>query len=351
MLNQKFVIKLALLTLVVTIAAFLIHYEKLSNTIRNVKEDLVFPTLTSQIEAIKRIKIVSATGSKTTSFTVIPDGKHWKISEKGGYPARDSAIRETLLGLTELVYLERKTKDPNRHKKLSLRDLKIEGSKATQIILENNDGKIVVDAYFGKRVQNLSGGTPSVYFRQTNDPQTWLVRGELEVRGEILDWLSVVLLSIQRERILKATFNSPSEPTLVLSYNKDMERFDIQGLSKKREVRSRYRVLNVGTIPENLTLQDVRPAKLTPAPNLRSVEWETNDGLVVTLQLAKGKGADDRVWAHIAAEAIDHAKDKVIKEAQQINSRTKGWEFWLGNDVIKKLNETSESLTKEKSAD
>ena len=60
MLNQKFVIKLALLTLVVTIAAFLIHYERLSNTIRNVTEDLVFPTLTSQIEAIKRIKIVSA---------------------------------------------------------------------------------------------------------------------------------------------------------------------------------------------------------------------------------------------------------------------------------------------------
>ena len=76
MLNQKFVIKLALLTLVVTIAAFLIHYERLSNTIRNVTEDLVFPTLTSQIEAIKRINIVSAAGSKTTSYTVITDGKH-----------------------------------------------------------------------------------------------------------------------------------------------------------------------------------------------------------------------------------------------------------------------------------
>ena len=38
-------------------------------------------------------------------------------------------IRETLLVLNELVYLEIKKKYTNRHKKLRLSDLKIEGSK------------------------------------------------------------------------------------------------------------------------------------------------------------------------------------------------------------------------------
>ena len=42
MLNKKFVIKLALLTLVVTVAAFSVYYERLSSTISKVTETLVF---------------------------------------------------------------------------------------------------------------------------------------------------------------------------------------------------------------------------------------------------------------------------------------------------------------------
>ena len=351
MLNKKFVIKLALLTLVVTAAAFLVYYERLSSTISKVTETSVFPALASEIGSIRKITIKNSQGSQKESFTIVPEGKHWKVLEKGGYLARDTAIRETLLGLTELVYLEVKTKDPNRHKKLNLGNTNLKTSKATQIILEDDSGKILVDAHFGKRIQNLSGGTPSSYFRQSNDAQTWLVRGELDVRGEILDWLSVVLLSIQRERILEASFQSSNQPTLVLRYNTDMERFDIQDLSKDREIKSRYRVLNVGTIPENLTLKDVRPAKLTPDPNLRSVVWQTSDGLIVTLKLAREDGSDKRPWAQISAVTSKNAKEKVKNEARNINSKTRGWEFWLGNDVIKRLNETAVTLTKEKAAD
>ncbi|GIR54186.1 MAG: hypothetical protein CM15mP62_16570 [Rhodospirillaceae bacterium] len=167
-----------------------------------------------------------------------------------------------------------------------MEDTKLKTSKATQIILENDSGKILVDAHFGKRVQNLSGGTPSAYFRQSTDAQTWLVRGEVEVRGEILDWLSVVLLSIQRERILKASFRSSNQPALILRYNEDMERFDIQDLAKDREIKSRYRVLNVGTIPENLTLKMF--ARLNShRPQTKIRRMANPDGLIVTLKLAR----------------------------------------------------------------
>ena len=130
-----------------------------------------------------------------------------------------------------------------------------------------------------------------------------------------------------------------------------MERFDIQNLAKDREIKSRYRVLNVGTIPENLTLKDVRPAKPTQGPKLRSVEWQTPDGLIVTLKLAREDGSDKRQWAKISAVTTKNAKEEVKDEARNINSKTMGWEFWLGDDVIKLLNETPETLTKEKAAD
>ena len=112
MLNKKFVIKLALLTLVFTVAAFSVYYERLSSTISKVTETLVFPELASEIGSIRKITIKNSQGSQKGSFTIAPEGKHWKVLEKGGYLARDASIRETLLGLTELFYLDGKRKDP-----------------------------------------------------------------------------------------------------------------------------------------------------------------------------------------------------------------------------------------------
>ena len=351
MLTKRFVLKLTLLTLIVVIGACLVHYERWSKTIRNLEEDRVFPELINKIDSIAKIKIIRSKQFKGGSFTVVPEGEHWIVVDKGGYRTRDSAIRETLLGLTELVYQEAKTKDPSRHHKLQLTDVMKPTSKATRVILEDNNGTVLLDTHFGKRVQNLSGGTPSLYLRRTSDTKTWLTRGELEVRGNVLDWLSVVLLSVQRERIQKAIFNSGDTPVLILSYNKDMERFDIKGLSKDREVKSRYQVLNVGIITENLMLQDVRPAKLTPDKNLGSVEWQTVDGLVIKLRLAKDSKKGKHMWAHIEASTQKTASDKIKEEAKTITNKTKGWEFWLGDDTIKKLGSTSNSLTKLKPSD
>ncbi|MBH69114.1 MAG: hypothetical protein CMM58_12220 [Rhodospirillaceae bacterium] len=352
MLTKRFVIKLTLLTAIAVIAACIAHYERWSETIRNIAEDRVFPEIIDKLDQVAKIKIVRSSQNEVDNFTAVPSGNHWSIEEKGGYKTRDSAIRETLLGLTELVYQEAKTKDPDRHHKLHLQDVSKNSSKATRLILEDSNGDVILDALFGKRVQNLSGGTPSLYMRRSSEAQTWLTKGELEVRGDILDWLSVTLLSIQRERIQRAIFTTGSAPTLELSYNKDMERFDIVGLPSNREVKSRYQVLNVGIIPENLLLNDVRPATLSPDSNLSKVKWQTVDGLIVKMHLAKDK--DNKVkhtWAFIEASTSGTASDKVKKEAEVITRKTEGWEFWLGDDIIKRLNSTSKSLTKPKSSD
>ena len=282
MLTKPFVIKLTLLTVTAVICACIAHYDRWSETIRNISEDHVFPELINKLDLIAKIKVIRSNQNEIGSFTVVPSGKpgkHWSIEEKGGYKTRDSAIRETLLGLTELVYQEAKTKDPNRHHKLYLQEVTKNSSKATRLILEDTNGDTILDALFGKRVRNLSGGTPSLYMRRSSEAQTWLTKGELEVRGDILDWLSVALLSIQRERIHRAVFTTPSAPALELSYNIDMERFDIVGLPSNREVKSRYQVLNVGIIPENLVLNDVRPTKLSPDSSLSKDQFLSTIGL------------------------------------------------------------------------
>jgi len=351
MLTKRFVYGLAVLTVAISIAACLVHYNRWTETIRNVKEELVFPELAGKLESISKIKVSRSEKDDRGSFIIQPYDEIWGIKEKGGYQTRSGVIRETLIGLSQLVYQEAKTKDPNRHTKLELSDIRKETSRATRLIIEDSQGTILVDALFGKRLPNLSGGTPSLYMRKTQSPQTWLTKGEIQIRGGTLNWLSVVLMSVQRERLKNILLTSPSGSKLQMFYNKTFEKFEIRNLEKDREVKSNFQLLNVGVIPENLLLQDVRPAQLTPDPTLGGAQWETVDGLTIELSLAADKSNATRIWAFVNVKTDDNASEEVIKEAQEIEKKTKGWEFWLGKETIAKLQSTATSLTKVKQAD
>ena len=82
MLNKKFVIKLALLTLVVTAAAFSVYYERLSSTISKVTETLVFPELASEIGSIRKITIKNSQGSQKEVLQLPLKGNIGKFLKK-----------------------------------------------------------------------------------------------------------------------------------------------------------------------------------------------------------------------------------------------------------------------------
>jgi len=349
MLTKRFLYGLTLVTIVMCTAASLVQYNRWADTIRNVDEELVFPELSDRLETITKIKIERSSSDTRGSFVIEPFDNKWGIREKGGYQTRDGIIRETLIGLSQLTFQEAKTKDPDRHSKLKLRAINEKESRATRLVIEDNQGRILLDSLFGKRLQNLSGGTPSVYMRKTNEPQSWLTKGELEIRNGVLDWLSVILTSIQRERIKRVLFTTPDGDQLKLTYDTTFERFEIENLPKNREIKSRFQLLNVGIILENLLLQDVRPAQLIIDPKLGEALWETKDGLIINLSLASDK-TTNKLWASISATIKSNASEKVKKEAAKIQLRTEGWEFWLGEATIKKLQSTVNTLTKIKNS-
>ena len=349
MLTKRFLYGLTLVTIVMCTVASLVQYNRWADTIRNVDEELVFPKLSDRLETIAKIKIERSSSDTRGSFVIEPFDSKWGIREKGGYQTRDGIIRETLIGLSQLTFQEAKTKDPDRHSKLKLRAINEKESEATRLIIEDNQGRILLDSLFGKRLQNLSGGTPSVYMRKTSEPQSWLTKGELEIRNGVLDWLSVILTSIQRERIKRVLFTAPDGDELKLSYDTTFERFEIENLPENREIKSRFQLLNVGIIPENLLLQDVRPAQLIIDPKLGGALWETKDGLIINLFLASDK-TTNKLWASISATIKSTASEKVKKEAAKIQLRTEGWQFWLGEATIKKLQSTVNTLTKIKNS-
>jgi hypothetical protein len=159
----------------------------------------------------------------------------------------------------------------------------------------------------------------------------------------------VILTSIQRERIKRVLFTTPDGDQLKLTYDTTFERFEIENLPENREIKSRFQLLNVGIILENLLLQDVRPAQLIIDPKLGGALWETKDGLIINLSLASDK-TTNKLWASISATIKSTASEKVKKEAAKIQLRTEGWQFWLGEATIKKLQSTVNTLTKIKNS-
>jgi hypothetical protein len=352
MLTKRSVLILAVITFVVTTAAVLAQYTRWADTIRSVTSEPAFPKVGDALASITRIKLIRADGNAQGTFTFSRIGERWVIDDKGGYPATQSVIRQMLLGFTELKLVEAKTRIPARFEKLHLADISQAGSNASQVILEDKAGTVLLDALFGKRVASLSGSKPSIYIRRSGENQTWLATGELEIRGKALEWLPPQLLSILRERIERTTIMAPDEPAMDLIYDSQHKRFTIVDLPADRVVISNYQLLQVGMLPERLIMQDVRPSKgLVPDPALGSVVWRTKDGLTVSIEMAADPKSGDtrRPWAIVTVDVAADAKDKVAKEAKAIITRTKGWAYWFGEPILKRLRATRDILTSPKS--
>ena len=170
MLTKRFVLLLAAVTALTTAAAAGVHYMRWTDTIRSVDRQPAFPDFADKLGSVAKITISRAADNENGGFSFTPTGNRWGMLEKGGYQARQSVIRGTLLGLSDLLLREAKTKNPARHGKLLLRDLDLKGSKASRVVIEDKDGAVLLDALFGKRVPSLSGSTPTLYMRRTGDP-------------------------------------------------------------------------------------------------------------------------------------------------------------------------------------
>ncbi|MDA0341573.1 MAG: DUF4340 domain-containing protein [Proteobacteria bacterium] len=352
MLTKRSVLILAVITFVTAAAAVFAQYTRWTDTIRSVTSEPAFPKIGDALESVTRIKLIRADDNAQGSFTFSRAGERWVIDDKGGFPATQSVIRQMLLGFTELKLVEAKTRLPARFEKLNLADTSQAGSNASRVILEDKAGTVLFDALFGKRVASLSGSTPSIYMRRSGENQTWLATGELEIRGAALEWLSPQLLSILRERIERTTIMAPGEPPMDLIYDTKHKRFAIVDLPADRVVSSNYQLLQVGILPERLIMQDVRPSEgLAPDPALGGVVWRTKDGLTVTFEMATDPKSGDagRPWAIVTVDVAADAKDKVVKEAKAIVARTKGWAYWFGAPMLKRLRATRDILTSPKS--
>ena len=245
----------------------------------------VFPGLMSTINEVSELVVKAQSGT----MTIVRDGESWSVKEKHHYPANMGNIREALIGLGELNFLEAKTKNPELYEKLGLEDVEAEGSISTGVTLKDSAGTTLAEVIVGK--QHPSKGNPSqdeVYVRKPGNPQTWLTIGKLSIEKIPSEWLDKDFLEVEPKRVRRVNITHPDNTMLVLEKeNPDDLDFKVTNLPEGEEIQSQFAVNNIVSTVTSLSLDDVQPSSEISFEDesVVTATFETFDGLEGTVKL------------------------------------------------------------------
>jgi hypothetical protein len=271
---------------------------------------LLFPDLEKQINTVDQIAITQF--GKTITLKR-KDGA-WFVSGYDGIPAQFSAVRRTLMALSNTKIVEEKTKDPKHYASLDVNDTKTETSKAQHMTLYAGNNPLV-SLIMGKEESLLSGTShPDLYMR-LQDTVYW-TRGALPFPTQAKAYLDPVLWTIDASRLKDISWQAPTNQGMAKRQTPfDTSWQDAEGapLGQKEGVLLQS-ILRQWS--DSLTFSDIRPIDSVQSQSPAfTVTLNTFDGFSVTL-----RGYDDAekksVWVRVEATHND-AKDPTFWESQK----------------------------------
>ena len=306
---------------------------------------LMFPGLMARLEEVATIKVTRAGGEAT----IERKERAWVLKEASSYPADMEKVREVLIGLAQLETMEPKTKRADRYAKLEVEDATGKDAKSARVTLTDATGGTLADLIVGKTKFSLEG-IDSLYVRRPGEERAWLALGRVEPAQGRLGWVDPSFLSIDRERIRKATLRpSGPAPLVVFKSKAGDEDFKLAGMPPGTELKDEFGVSDIARVLQGLTFDDVRPAAEVPVDQGGEPYgvYETFDGLIFDLWLTE---FDGKTWLAGRAKAgTDPAPtEKVKKEIEAINTRLGTWGYALAEYELKNLKKTMADLVTKK---
>ena len=284
---------------------------------------LVLPEVAPHLADVAKVVLKHA----DSTITLVKHGNAWTIAEKGDYPANGQKMREMLLALAQLTYVEPKTARPDLYKRLNLDDPSAPKSESIEVGLYDAKGAALGSLITGRRrVDELGGGNDGVYVRAPGNAQTWLARGNLDIDGDIVQWLERRVVDIHDNRIKQAVLVGPDGATLTISRDKPDGKFTLKELPAGRELKSDTTLVEPATVLQAFDLTDVKVAKDLPFPaqGVAKGSYTTFDGLTVAVETAK---VGDTDW--IRLKASSDGSDKAKIEAESLNQRSSRWVYGI----------------------
>jgi len=200
-MNQRMLIRLAVVAVVALVAALWLGSRREPNTELEAHKALV-PGLKDAINDVTAVKLTGAASAPIA--TLEKSDKGWTVAERGGYAADAAKVREFLLKLADGELIEAKTANPELHKKLGVEDVAAKDAYGVRVEIEGlaKPYKLII----GRPNAQAGEGT---FVRRADEPQSWLAKGTISVDKNTGDWLKRDLVDIPSTRIATVRWLPP----------------------------------------------------------------------------------------------------------------------------------------------
>ena len=272
----------------------------------------VLPGLESSLNGVTRIRITKA---DRTAATLNRQASHWVVGERG-YPADSGKLRKLLLDLGSLQAVQRKTSIARNYSVLGVEDVtqpKATGARI-DIISPGKTWSLIVGS-------SVDGN--NCYVRVVDSAQSLLASPLILVDADPKLWLDPAILDVAQSRVSEIEQQPAKGRGFTVSREKKTQAdFTVQGIPRGRVLTGADAADSMGSALSALTLTDVRKATSPPpGTGLAHAVFQTFDGLEIEVS---GYQQASTGYIDVVARATGKS---AAAEAQQINSRVRGWDY------------------------
>jgi len=281
----------------------------------------VLPALQGHLGDVASVELWHGGNKITLRRLGAGEAAKWGVAEKNDFPADETRLRRTLLGLSELTLVEPKTAKPEFYSRLDLEDPTAKDSKSVLARLGDGKGGILAEIITGKRRPNrLGSGQDGIYVRRPSEKRSWLAQGTANLGEDASDWMERRVAAIGADRIRQAVFTHADGTTLTLTRAKPEEELKLDGAPADTKYAQNDSRADIGRMFDPFEIADARPAAgfTWPDSGVARAVWTSFDGLTL---LAQTVDEGDTHWVRLSADGEGKAKE----EADRLNARWSGW--------------------------
>ncbi|MBT4740081.1 MAG: DUF4340 domain-containing protein [Rhodospirillaceae bacterium] len=312
---------------------------------------LVFPDLLDSIDDLDTVVIRHKDGLSTLKVT----DSGWAFVERDNYPVQSEKIGELLVKLTRMEKVEPKTKLAEKYDRLDLVDpADKEDTRAKEVVLKNSAGDDIARLMVGKRKFTLGTSEGGTYVLMADDPQAWLVTGELNPGARPRDWLVREISNIKDDDIRRISVVHPDGETLAVNKStSEQPNYTVEAIPAGMVLKRDSIADDMGRVLSNLLHDDVKKADDFAFPSDTTIKatFEGFAGFTVQVDLIED---GDENWLRFVGTPPDKASDindenetnwtQVIGD---MNAATDGWVYQLPGYEVAAIKKRIADLVKE----
>jgi hypothetical protein len=323
---------------VTVVAALAVVVGRPTSSVDPLSREPVFTELRANPDGVARLTIASRFGA----FTFVRAQGEWRAPDKYDYPVDSNDVRELVVKLSDMRYIERKTSNPERFERLEVNDIEDELSESVHVRMADAEDRVLAEVIIGRpSARFIDGSVSGTYIRFPEAVEVWLASGAVNVQTRQVPWLDREIVTIPADTVARVVVGSGDGAyEVVREGDGDAAEYVVPQVPEGRKLADRVTQSLTRSLAD-VALEDVRPRSEFAMPeDARVARVETRDGVAVALRLAE---IDQRPWVTVDASYIGGADDtsEAAKAARQtvagINARVGTWVYWIPSDIFDRL--------------